>query len=328
MAARITIPTLVISLLALGAGSLTVFSQVKDGDTIRVDTQLIWIPVSVKEKSGLLIPGLRRDSFTVLEDGIEQEITDFEMPGEPITVALVLDMSDSARVSLAEMRKAAWAFVDKLELRDKAMIIAFDRNIHRVIGATHDREMLKLGLAGISNGGGTALYDTVDVALKSFLGASGRKAVVLLTDGIDTSSVRATFQSSADQAAAGNIAFFPIQFQPEAISRLRVAPENNQAGSVTLITTPSGESITAAHQRGTRYLRLLADSTGGRFHLAESTKNLEAAFIQITAELRQLYYIGYYSNKQATKPEKRKLVVKVDVPNARIDARDSYIAKP
>ena len=319
--------SLVLGLLTFA--SPLVQSAQTDAETIKIETSLVWVPVSVKAKNGGGIAGLTKDRFRIFEDGLEQGITDFESQGAAITVALVIDMSDSARISLADMRKAASAFIDKLESRDKALIVAFDKNIHRVIGATDDRDMLKLGLAGISTGGGTALYDAVEhLMARSFDGISGRKAVILLTDAIDTSSVKATFQSSADQAAAGNIAFFPIQFQPEAISRLRVAPENNQGGTVTLITTPSGESIAAAHQRGTRYLRLLADSSGGRFQLADSTKNLEAAFTQIAAELRQLYYIGYYSNKEATKPEKRKLVVKVDVPNADVDSRDSYIAKP
>lgn len=300
-----------------------------DPETIKVETSLVWVPVSVKTKNGVNIPDLIKDKFKIFEDGKEQEIAHFETPGAPITVALVIDMSDSAKVSLGEMGLAANAFIDKLTPKDKALIVAFDKNIHRVIGATDDRDILRLGLLGIKTGGGTALYDTVEhVISTSFQGVSGRKAVILLTDGIDTSSIRSTFQTSADQVAAGNIAFFPIQYQPEAISRLRVAPENNQGGTVTLITTPSGESIAGAHQRGTRYLRLLADSSGGRFQLADSTKKLEAAFAQLAAELRQLYYIGYYSNKEATRVEKRKLIVKVDAPNARVDFRDSYIAKP
>lgn len=299
-----------------------------DPETIKVETSLVWIPVSIKARNGVGIVDLTKERFRVFEDGVEQQIAHFETPGAPITVALVIDMSDSAKMNLAEMRLAAIAFIDKLKPKDKALIVAFDKNIHRVIGATDDREMLRLGLFGIKSGGGTALYDTVDqVVTKSFEGVGSRKAVILLTDGIDTSSVNTTLERSAELVAAGNVAFFPIQYQPEDTMRRRLSSENSHIGS-TIYTTPSGESIAAAHQRGTLYLRLLADSSGGRFQLADTTKNLEAAFAQIAAELRQLYFLGYYPERSAQKSEKRRLKVAVNVPDARIDTRDGYIAKP
>ena len=237
-------------------------------------------------------------------------------------------MSDSAKMSLAEMRKAASAFIDKLEPRDKALIVAFDKNIHRVIGATSDRDMLKLGLLGISNGGGTALYDVVDnVTHTSFQNVSGRKAVILLTDGIDTSSTKATFETSVSTVGESNIAVFPIQYEPENLTTKTVSPGTYREG-LAIYTTPSGESISSAYQRGTRYLRLLSDSSGGRFQFADSTKKLQAAFEQIAAELRQQYYLGIYPEKPASKREKRKLKVTVDASGAKIESRESYIASP
>ncbi len=304
--------------------------QVKpvNDDTIRVETSLVWVPVSVKTRNGAGIAGLSKERFKVFENGIEQEIVHFETPGMPITVALVIDMSDSAKISLGEMRSAASAFLNRLLPQDKALIVAFDRQVHKVIGATDDRDMLRLGLLGIKTGGGTALYDAVDtVVSSSFNGVSGRKAIILLTDGIDTSSVTATFQTSAKAIAEANIAVFPIQYKPEDTVQKRLSSENSGMGS-PVYTTPSGESIAEAYVRGTRYLRLLADSSGGRFQLADLTKNLEAAFAQIAAELRQQYYLGFYPEKAAPKPEKRKLKVTVDVPDARIDSRDSYVARP
>lgn len=307
-----------------------IVGQVKstDDDTIKIETSLVWVPVSIKTKAGTGVAALSRHSFKIFEDGVEQEITDFQAPGEPITVALVIDMSDSARISLAEMSAAAAAFIDRLESRDKALIVAFDKNVHRVIGATGDRKMLRLGLKGISTGGGTALYDTVEhVLTKSFQGVSGRKAVVMLTDGIDTSSVKATFETSATLAGEAGIAIFPIQYEPESLTTRTVSPGTYREG-LAVYTTPSGESISSAHQRGTRYLRLLAASSGGRFQLADTTENLGTAFAQIAAELRALYYAGFYSGKEARKPEKRKLRVTVDAPEARVYARGSYVAKP
>lgn len=305
------------------------FAQTESQDeTIKIDTTMVLIPVSVKTAKGVGIAALTKDKFRVFEDGVEQDIALFEMPGQPITVAIVIDMSDSAKLSLAEMRKAASAFIDKLESRDKALIVAFDKNIHRVLGATNDRDVLKLGLLGISSGGGTALYDVVDDVLRtSFKNVSGRKAVILLTDGIDTSSTKATFETSASIAGENNIAIFPIQYEPENLATKPVSPGTYREG-LSIYTTPSGEAISSAYQRGTRYLRLLSDSSGGRFQFADSVKKLRSAFEQIAAELRQQYYLGFYPERSASKREKRKLNVTVDVPGAKIESRESYIALP
>lgn len=297
-------------------------------DTIKIDSTILLIPVSVKTNRGVGIAGLSKDKFKVFEDGVEQDIAYFEEPGQPITVAIVIDMSDSARMSLADMRKAASSFIDKLESRDKALIVAFDKSVHHVIGATSERDVLKLGMQSINTGGGTALYDTVDHVVRlSFQNIGGRKAVVLLTDGIDTSSVNVTFETSASTVGEGNIAMFPIQYEPENMLAKRLSSENSQLGS-PIYTTPSGESISSAYQRGTRYLRLLADSSGGRFQFADSTAKLQAAFEQIALELRQQYYLGFYVEKSASKREKRRLRVTVDVAGAKIESRESYIAIP
>ncbi len=318
-------------LVLLVAGAITeMFGQAKSGDddTIRVETSLVWVPVSVRTKTGGGVAGLTKDKFKVLENGVEQEITHFETPGQPITVALVIDMSDSARISLGEMRAAANVFLDRLKPGDKALIVAFDKNVHKVLGATDDHDMLRLGLLGIKSGGGTALYETVEHLVRTaFKGVGGRKAAILLTDGIDTSSRRSTFETSTSLIAEGNIAVFPVQYKMEDTMGKRLSSDNSGVGG-TVYTTPSGESIPEAYARGTRYLRLLADSSGGRFQFADTAKNLEAAFEKIAAELRQQYYLGFYPDKTANKPETRRLKVTVDVPDARIDSRDSYVAKP
>lgn len=231
-------------------------------------------------------------------------------------------------MSLAEMRRSAKAFIDKLEARDKALILAFDKNIHRVLGATGDKDMLRLGLSGIGGGGGTALYDAVDHVFRtSFQNIGGRKAVILLTDGIDTSSTKATFETSASIVGEGNTAVFPIQYEPDNLATKPVSPGTYREG-LSIYTTPNGESISSAHQRGTRYLRLLADTSGGRFQFADSTARLQTAFEQIAAELRQQYYLGFYPERSASKREKRKLKVVVDVQGAKIESRASYVALP
>lgn len=297
-------------------------------ETLKVHSTLVWTPVSVRSSTGKVISGLSKEAFKIFEDGVEQDITHFETSGQPITVAIVIDMSDSAKLRLVDMRKVASAFIDKLESRDKALIVAFDKSVHHLIDATSERDMLKLGLSGINTGGGTALYDTVDhVVCNSLKAVGGRRAVILLTDGIDTSSTKATFESSASVVGAGNTAIFPIQYEPENMLAKRLSSENSHLSS-PIYTTPSGESISSAYQRGTRYLRLLANSSGGRFQFADSIKKLQAAFEQIFAELKQQYYLGFYPERSAPKRENRKLKVSVDIPGARVVNRERYVATP
>lgn len=305
------------------------YAQTRSPDeTIKIQTTIVVIPTSVKTRNGVGIAGLTKEDFRVYENKVEQDIAHFESPGDPITVAIVIDRSDSTNLKLSEMRKAASSFIDKLESRDQALIVAFDKNIHCVLGATSDRDLLKLGLFAIGAGGGTALYDSVDHVVRSpFQNIGGRKAVILLTDGIDTSSTKATFETSALAVAENNIAVFPIQYEPENLTTKTVSPGAYREGA-SIYTTPSGESISSAYQRGTRYLRLLSDSSGGRFQLADSTKKLQTAFEQIAAELRQRYYLGFYPENPVSKREKRKLKVTVRVSGAKVENRESYVASP
>jgi Ca-activated chloride channel homolog len=315
--------------LAILVAAAFVSGQVKDrDDPIRIETSLVIVPVSVRTRNGQGIGDLTKDRFRIFEDGTERLIELFEAPGAPITVALVIDMSDSARMSLREMKAASAAFLGHLQPRDRALIVAFDKNINRVLGATSDHDMLRLGLLGIAPGAGTALYDAVEhIFANSFQSIGGRHAVVLLTDGIDTASTRATFESSAAIVAAGNIPVYPIQFEPEDLFRKRFSADNSHVGS-TIYTTPSGESLTTAYQRGTRYLRLIAASSGGRFQFADTTRKLELAFAKIAADLRQLYFIGFYPDLALSKPGTRRLKVTTDVPGARVDGRERYTARP
>ena len=151
---------------------------------------------------------------------------------------------------------------------------------------------------------------------------------MILTDGVDTTSTRATFESSLQMADEVNGLIYPIQYQGyEDIIAKRFGAANSHLGA-TIYTTPSGEPIRAAYERGTRYLKMLARNSGGRFYYAEKAKNLVRAFTQIAEELRQQYSLGYYPKNQTTEKEKRRIKVQVDIPEAIVRARDSYIYKP
>lgn len=308
--------------------SNTVKQEESEDEVLRVDTTLVSVPVRVKNRNGGYIPNLQAEDFRIFEDGVEQDVKHFETTDKPFTVALVLDISDSTKIELRDIQNAAIAFLNQLKPADRALVVVFDKQVVKLTEATGDRKVLSEAIRRVRTGGGTALYDTVETLVNSYLKQiGGRKAVVILTDGIDTSSVRATFDSTSRLAAEQYALIYPIQFNTDSMLDKKVAATDSNLGP-TIYTTPSGESIRSAFERGNRYLRLLSQTSGGRFYYADSLKNLERSFTQIADELRQQYSIGYYPKNQALKKEKRRIKVSVNIPEGEVKTRESYIYKP
>jgi Ca-activated chloride channel family protein len=319
--------TLLICLLSLSLRAQTPSQAAPqpDDEVLRISTSLVAVPVIVKTEKGAYIPGLRREDFRVFEDDTEQMISNFEPIDAPFTVILMLDVSDSTRIKLTEIQKAASAFLNQLRPDDRALIVAFDKQFSVLSQTTGDRQLLFDAINRVQSGGGTAIYDAIDTTINDYLSrVAGRKAVVILTDGIDTSSLRATYESTLHLATQQYALIYPIQYDtPDDAKAKR---PDDQYGLVTH-TTPSGESLAKAYERGTRYLRGIADNSGGRFQYSDSVKNLESAFARIAEELRQQYSLSYYPRNQNSKSGRRRLRIVVSVPNAKVHARESYTYK-
>lgn len=309
--------------LGLQAQAQTPSEQQADTEVLRVQTSLVTVPVSVKSHQGGYTPNLRRADFRIYEDGVEQDIAHFETVDMPLTVVLMLDMSDSTGAELKEIQNAAFAFLNQLRSEDRALIVAFDKRFIKLAEATSDREALSVAISRVQTGGGTALYDAVDAAVNEQLRQiPGRKAVVMLTDGIDTASVRATYESTVRAAAEQYALIYPIQWN---------TPNNflsKQLSTGIMYTTPSGEPLSKAYERGTRYLKLIAETSGGRFQYADNLKNLNRSFSRIAEELRQQYSLSYYPQNQTANGGKRRIKVTINVPGATIHARDYYVYRP
>lgn len=296
-----------------------------EDEVVRVDTALVTVPVSVKNRNGGFIPNLRRDDFRIFEDDVEQEISFFETADRPFTVALLLDVSDSMKIKLNEIQEAAIAFIEQLRPNERVIVVVFAKQIVTLTDATDDRKVLFEAIRRAQTGGGTSLYDAIETVINQHLHrVAGRKAIVILTDGVDTSSTRATFESSLRRADELNGLIYPIQYQGyEDITAKQFGAANSHLGA-TIYTTPSGEPILAAYERGTRYLRMLASNSGGRFYYADKAKNLVRAFTQIAEELRQQYSLGYYPKNQTSERAKRRIKVRVNVSEGIVRARDGY----
>jgi VWFA-related protein len=196
--------------------------------------------------------------------------------------------------------------------------------------ATADRQVLRAAIHRTKSGGGTSLYQALDLTIGKLNRLGGRKAIVLLTDGVDTSSKGVTFDATIRVAEQSYVSIYPIQYNTysdfaDSPSReTNVAGEFGRAGHVTR----SGEPASEAYKRATLYLRLLADKTSGHFQFADSTKNLARSFEGIAARLRQQYTLGYYPKNRMVNSTPRKVRVEVAVPKATVETRKSYIYKP
>lgn len=292
-----------------------------DGDdVIKVATNLVTIPVSVFDRNGLYIPNLKQGDFKIFEDGVEQEIAYFGSADKPFTVVLLLDTSPSTSYKIEEIRRAATAFVDQLKSEDAVMVVEFDGNVNVLTNATRERPRIYKAIEKADFGYGTSLYDAVDFSLRKKLAKiEGRKAIVLFTDGVDTTSEKAGYETTLAIAEEADALVFPIYYNtfdgnlanaglgfPGTLSQIGTRPED--------------------YALGRRYLAELAAYTGGRVFLPEGTPGgLTAAFEGIAEELRRQYNLGYVPASPGTPGQRKQIKIRVDRPNLVLRARDSYI---
>ncbi len=324
--------------------------EVGEGDVVRVDTTLVTVPVSVLDRQGRFVPNLRREDFSVFENGVEQAIAYFEPAEKPFTVALLLDTSASTHFHLTEIKEAAIAFAKQLRPQDRVLIVSFNDEVLLLTEATNDSNLIETVIEENANtGNSTRLYDAVDLTIKERLNKiKGRKAIVLFTDGVDTSSQQASYQSTLREVEELDALIYPIQYDTTDYLR---AIQGAGSGTVTVVTTRRGPfgtttsqqtynvpsnggatipgSTKADYDRADHYLHSLADKTGGRLYQANDTAQLAQAFTRIAEELRRQYTLGYYpKTENVGGNERNQIKVRVRQPNLAVKARDSYVKTP
>lgn len=297
-----------------------------DDEVVKVETNLITIPVSVFDRNGLYIPGLRQQDFKIFENGKEQEIAYFGTTDKPFTVVLLIDTSPSTAYKIDEIHQAAINFVDQLKAQDSVMVIEFDRGVKVRTEPTNNRETIYKAIRKANFGDGTSLYDAVDFAIKKRIAKiEGRKAIVLFTDGVDTTSSRSNYDRTIDEAEESDALFFPIYYNTFFDMNSGGGLGGINSGQLGGILNPAGTS-SADYQRGRQYLNDLAAYTGGRVFRPESTPGgLSAAFEGIAEELRRQYSIGYVPKDEGKQGQRKDIKVRVDRPNVVVHSRDSYI---
>ena len=187
-------------------------------DTLKTDTNLVAVPVIATDRSGLYVPDLTREEFTIFEDGKKQDVTLFATISAPFHVVLMLDTSASTQEKLRMIREAAKAFIEQLQPADRVKIISFDEVVKDLNEFTNDRWLLAAAINKTKTGDGTKLYDAVELALNSVRPIQGRKAIVLFTDGVDWHSDAATFDDTVRRLDEEGVLVYPIRYDTRAIT--------------------------------------------------------------------------------------------------------------
>jgi VWFA-related protein len=314
--------------------------EVVDSDVIRVDTALVTVPVSVRDRDGRYAPDLKREDFRIYEDGVEQRIAYFATVDQPFTLALMLDTSGSTTIRLEDMQDAAINFMNQLKPADRVLIIAFDDRINVLTAPTNDRAELTRAIRHTHTGGGTRLYDAVDQVINQQLRRiPGRKAIVLFTDGVDTTSRHATYESTVRAAEESDALIYPVDYDTYGNNNRGLGgqwpmPGGRGGGGVLGLPFPrlpggggggGGGPTSGDYRRADAYLHELAQRSGGRFYRGDSMLGLAQSFAWIAEELRRQYSLGYYPKTAGQAGQRRQIKVRVDQPGLVALTRDSYI---
>lgn len=285
--------------------------------TIRVDTDLVMIPVTVRDRDGRYVPNLKREDFRVFENGEEQQVAFFETAEQPVTIFLLLDLSKSMEGYDAELANAANGFLSQLRPKDQVLIAYFCdytkmlRERESVENIRNNKIKLKFC------GKHTQLYEAVEYAFEKIRKIDGRKALVLFSDGVDSgiplSSAGLFFvtaKSTLKNAEELDATIYSVQFGRFSFERPKTASRIDWEEIVGEVNS---------------YMPDLAEVTGGRYFRVEDISDLGEAFANVARELSQQYSVGYYPKEPGKRGERRRIKVRVNVPGAAVRARSSYI---
>ena len=295
------------SLLLITAAALLFFPQnihAQDGDdVVRVETDLVVLNVTVTDKSGHYVPGLKQKDFKVFEDGVEIPnaiIKSFNVQRAPFAAVILLDTSGSMEKRITLARSAAIRFLDGLREEDVAAVFKFDYKVEPIQDFSTGRDLAPVAY-GLRAKGMTTLHDAIVEASKALSERSeARKAIVVLSDGMDTFS-KASSDKALDSAMAVGASIYAVD-----------------------MTATDGNAT--RDQQTASLLKSFAEKTGGRFVATPGGPALRDAFSSIAEELGNQYRIAYRPAKLARDGKWHTLEVKLDKPEAVVRTRKGYRA--
>lgn len=307
----------------------------QDDDPVRIDSAIVRVNVGVVDDRGRSITTLDRSSFTVYEDGVKQEISRFETSSAPFSVVMMLDMSGSTKSFRQNIQMAAARFLDALAPDDRLAVVEFYTKVNLLNDFTTDRRAAFHSISVANGAGETDLYKGLLFALDKLAGEKNRrKAIVVLTDGVDTAA------QNEDRKALENLttAQIPSAINPETNEMLRRILDRADVQGVTIypLALPTGDPArladptprqvamyTAARLR----LKLVADRTGGTLNSIKRLEDMGTLYALVAADLRTLYTIEYQPANDKRDGKWRAIKVDVDRPGLIPRARQGYFAK-
>ena len=272
--------------------------------TIRVDVNLVHITATVKNRSGELVGTLRKEDFEVLDNGVRQEIAIFQHRTEqPLSVALIMDTSGSTGKEMKWETTAAAGFLRALlsegDPGDAVALYSFNYDVTLLQNFTRNYPSLERQFRFLHGEGGSSVYDAIFFASRQLEPREGRKVIVLVTDGGDTTSAR-SLKEAVRAAQLSDAVIYPVVVIP--------------------ITNDAGRNI-----GGENAMTLMAEWTGGRTFRQTSGDQLDRVFADIILELRTQYLIAFYPHGvPLTKDPFHKLEVRTRSAELRVSARNGY----
>jgi Ca-activated chloride channel family protein len=203
----------------------------QDVETVKVETNLVTVPVIASDHGDRYIPDLKQEDFTIFEDGVKQEISFFETVTAPFHLVLMIDTSASTQDKLGQIQQAAIAFTEQLQKADRVKVMSFADSVRDLSDFTSDRAVLQWAIRDTRPGQGTKLYDAMAVGLKALQRVKGRKAIVIFTDGVDSYSDRESYDKNRRMIEEAGIIIYPIRYDTrDDVERL--VRQQQQSGQV------------------------------------------------------------------------------------------------
>ena len=300
---RLFITSALVLLVALASPLLVRAQEGQDpGDVVKVETNLVQLNVGVVDRQGRAITNLGRGDFAVYEDDVRQNIQSFEPTTTPFSLVLVLDMSGSTLSFRQPLKMSALRFIDALAPEDRIAIVAFNDKVELLQGFTSDRKKIADAIDLASGKGQTHLYNALRFSLTKLADeGKRRKAIIVLTDGLDT-EMRGLDRQAAANATTNEAAIASVK--PEASAALNsvltaadrvgvsVYPLALPSGDVKKLAYPDPQQI-AIYTSARVRLQALADRTGGRLNEIKRLEDMGRLYAQVAAELRTLYSMTY-----------------------------------
>ena len=323
------------SLLCLAAGAGA--QSQDDPEVVRTSTNLVVLNVGVADRKGQAVTNLTQNDFAVFEDGVRQSVVSFEPTHAPFSLILLLDMSGSTINFRPTLKQSALRFIDALGPEDRVQVVAFNDKVQTLQPFTTDRRKIAFAINEAKGRGSTGLYKALRQSLTE-LAKEGkrRKAVVVLTDGLDTDE-RALDGRTSAQATTGEEAVAAVKPDESAALRAVLDAADRQGVTIYPLALPSADPRTllpftpqqsAIYASARVRMQALADRTGGRLHEIRRLEDMGRLYAEVAAEMRTLYSLAYQSSNARPRDGRwRAITIEVSRADAIARSRPGYYAR-